>query len=234
MTHMQMRRRDIAFDGRVLREEGEGGESLSFEGHAAVFNEPTLIGSRDWGFVEWIENGAFRDVLNDDVRFLFNHDGMPLARTTNDSLILSEDKRGLLAVAELAPVSLSRDLAVLIERGDVTQMSFAFYPGETVQGSIPNDDEDDERAARAAGLKRLPKGVENFRGMRFVAHTKMDRLFDVSPVTYPAYEGTDISKLHAEVEAEVRAFLGEYSAERGISVPTDYPVAWQLKEHTDA
>jgi HK97 family phage prohead protease len=219
-----MRRRDIAFDGRVVRAEGDDDtrESLTFEGHAAVFNQVTLIGSRDWGFVEWIEKGAFSDVLDDDVRFLFNHDGMPMARTTNGTLKLSEDKVGLFSEADLAPMNLSRDLAVLIERGDVTQMSFAFYPGQTVQGRIPSkdDDEEDDRAARAAGLTKFPKGIEKFRGMPFVAHTKMDRLFDVSPVTYPAYEQTDISKVGAEMELEIRSVLSQYSDDPcGLVVP---------------
>jgi HK97 family phage prohead protease len=219
----QMRRRDIAFDGRILRADDgtdDNGSDLRFEGHAAVFNQPTLIGSRDWGFVEWIEKGAFSDVLEDDVRFLFNHDGMPMARTTNGTLKLSEDKHGLFSEADLAPMSLSRDLAVLVERGDVTQMSFAFYPGQTVQGRIPQKDEEDDDRARAAGLSKFPKGVENFRGMPFVAHTKMDRLFDVSPVTYPAYEATDISKVGAEMELEIRSVLSQYSEDPcGLVVP---------------
>jgi HK97 family phage prohead protease len=232
-----LKRRHAALDSIVLKRADDSDEGsnddLKFEGHAAVFREPTLIGSRQWGFVEWIEPGAFRDVLKDDVRFLFNHDGMPMARTTNGSLTLSEDKAGLFTEATLAPISISRDLAVLVERGDVTQMSFAFYMGEYVAGTIPEkDDEETDENARAAGITKLPKGIEKFRGMPYMAITRMDRLFDVSPVTYPAYEGTDVSKVSAEQDAEVRAFFAEYSRDQGLPVPQGIPVNWKINHRS--
>lgn len=232
-------RRHAPFDGIALRavdaESDTGDESLRFQGHAAVFRQPTLIGSRQWGFVEWIEPGAFRDVLNDDVRYLFNHDGMPMARTTNDTLKLSEDKVGLVAEAELAPISLSRDLAVLIERGDVTQMSFAFYVGEQVSGMIPEKDDDPGDDARAAGITKLPKGLDRYAGMPYIAITRMDRLFDVSPVTYPAYEGTDVEKVSATDEALIRSLHAEYSALRtGFPVPDRKPYVYPYDRETFA
>lgn len=180
---------------------------IKFEGHAAVFDQATLIGSRSWGFVEWLAPGAFSDVLENDVRFLFNHDGIPLARTTNGTLRLGEDDAGLTVEADLAPVTLSRDLATLIERGDVSQMSFAFIPGQERFGTV---DLSDPKAAGHDGID-IPQELD---GLPYSVVTKMGQLFDVSAVTYPAYEGTDAAlasavrkradKIHATVVREVR------------------------------
>ena len=99
-------RRTAPVSGLVINHEkrDDGAEpSLKFRGHAIVFNQPALIGSTRFGFVEWIESGSAADAAaRDDVRFLFNHDGMPLARTTNDTLKLKEDKIGLDVDADLA------------------------------------------------------------------------------------------------------------------------------------
>ena len=209
------------------KQEDEADASLTFRGHAAVFNQATLIGSVRWGFVEWIERGAFAPVLDDDVRLLINHDGVPLARTTNDTLKLSEDKVGLVAEADLAPVQLSRDLATLVERGDITQMSFAFYPGEERVGTI-------DLGNRAKDS--LPKDIpEEWDGLPFRAVTKMSRLFDVSPVTYPAYEGTDAEMVSEKIKAEIRSFLdshpgirfeAKYSAQERASRARANQIAW--------
>ena len=73
-----------------VRAEGESDE-MRIVGYAAVFNQETDLGY----FREMITPGAFDDVMNDDVRLLLNHDGAPLARTTNGTLSLSVDDEGL-------------------------------------------------------------------------------------------------------------------------------------------
>lgn len=197
------------------------GTELNFTGHAAVFNQPTLIGSRSWGFVEWLENGAFDDVLEDDTRYLFNHDGMPLARTTNGTLRLTQDKVGLSVDADLADVQLSRDLAVLIERGDITQMSFAFSPGQFREGVVDLAD------AKKAGHDsvELPEEMD---GLPYVVHTRVKKLWDVSAVTYPAYEGTD-----AQMNS-IRCVKGDDDEirsvrERNISAPARSDLSLRVK-----
>lgn len=202
---------DSAADGTDAKDAATAAADIRVGGHAAVFNQPTLIGSVRWGFVEWIEPRAFEPVLKDDVRYLFNHDGLPMARTTNGTLNLSEDKTGLVVDGALADIQLARDLATLIERGDITQMSFAFYPGEERVGTI-------DLASRAkAGL---PDGIdESWDGLPYRAVTSMERLFDVSAVTYPAYEGTDATLLGKLVEGEVRSF---FSAHPELCRATDY------------
>ena len=92
------------------------------EGYAAVFNEVTDIGP----FKEVIDPAAFNGRLDDDVRLLFNHEGQPLARTTNNTLTLTTDETGLKYRAELADTTAGRDLYELIRLGNVSQSSFAF------------------------------------------------------------------------------------------------------------
>lgn len=143
-------------------------------GHASVSNQFALIGTPNWGFMERVAPGAFTDVLSDDVRFLVNHGGLPMARTTNGTLRLSEDTVGLAVEAELARTHGAQDLIVLLDRGDVNQMSFAFSIAEeewTTYEDVSNPDLD---------------------GLDARTITKIKRLYDVSAVTYPAYEGTDV------------------------------------------
>lgn len=148
----------------TLRAEGDDG--FVIEGHAAVFDDLSVnLG----GFREKIDRGAFRKVLKDkpDVRALFNHDpNLVLARSTAGTLDLKEDTTGLVYRADVAPTSYAADLRVLMDRGEVTQSSFAFRVADD------SWDEDDEG--------RLVRTIREF-----------SELFDVSPVTYPAYPTTD-------------------------------------------
>lgn len=204
---MEIVRRYADFDSAEMRADDDG-PSLDFRGHAAVFNSPTLIGSRDWGFVEWLSPGAFTPVLGDDVRFLFNHDGLPLARTTNGTLTLSEDRTGLLSNAQLADVSLSRDIAQLVTRGDLSQMSFAFYYGKYSQGRI--DVGDPERGGHA-GVD-IP---DDFDGLRYIQIETVRQLFDVSVVTYPAYPATDAGMRSLNVaKREIDAIMATFPDEQ--------------------
>lgn len=134
-------------------------DDLIVEGYAAVFDSVTDIGP----FQERIAQGAFSDVLDDDVRLLINHDGVPLARTSNNTMTLKEDEKGLYYRASLSNTQTGRDLYEMIKRGDINQSSFAF--------TIGTESVDDE-------------------GVRVIE--KVDRLIDVSPVTYPAYQAASV------------------------------------------
>jgi HK97 family phage prohead protease len=147
----------------------QDGDSNVVVGYASVFN--TL--SNDMGFREIIAEGAFDGRLSDDVRFLINHDGLPLARTTNGTLRLSTDATGLRYEAEVANTSLGRDLVELMKNGTINQSSFAF----TV------DDDSWE--------------VKD--GMNVRTINKVSRLYDVSAVTYPAYEEASVGLRSMEV-----------------------------------
>jgi len=88
-------------------------DEMIVEGYAAVFDSVTDIGP----FQERIAQGAFSDVLDDDVRLLINHDGVPLARTSNGTLFYR---------ATLSDTQAGQDLYKMIKRGDIDQSSFAF------------------------------------------------------------------------------------------------------------
>jgi len=131
-------------------------------GHASVYDSK----SNDLGnFYEYIERGAFTQELieQSDVRALINHDqNLILARNTSGTLKLNADEKGLRYEFEMPETSYGKDLAISMKRGDITQSSFAFTVSE------------DEWSTNDLG--------ENIRTI-----TKIDRLYDVSPVTYPAY-----------------------------------------------
>jgi len=150
-----------------------GDDSLVIEGYAANFDTETDLGY----FRETIARGAFDDVLEDDVRLLLNHEGAPMARTTNGTLELSVDENGLKYRAALADTQDGRDLYKLIKRGDISQSSFAF--------TITDEKWSEDRSTRTV--------------------QRMGKLLDVSPVTYPAYATTTVSARNmaaAKEEAE--------------------------------
>lgn len=139
-------------------------ESRTIEGYAAVYNAETDLG---W-FREEITPDAFNNAEMGDVVALFNHDpNLPLARTSSGTLKLTLDEKGLKYRFEAPDTTLGEDLLKLIRRGDISQSSFAFTIKE-------------EHWIEVAGQKpkRLIKSI--------------DTLFDVSPVTYPAYKETSV------------------------------------------
>ena len=147
-----------------------GDDTLVIEGYAANFDQTTDLGY----FRETIARGAFDEVLEDDVRLLLNHDGAPMARTTNGTLELSVDESGLRYRAALADTQDGRDLYKLIKRGDISQSSFAF----TISEQSWNED-------------RTERSID-----------KVGRLMDVSPVTYPAYPTTTVSARNLALSAK--------------------------------
>lgn len=150
-----------AVELRVSEVRAASDDTLTVSGYAAVFDDITDIGY----FKERIARGAFEGVMQDDVRLLINHAGVPLARTTNGTLDLEVDDTGLRYTARLADTTEGRDLYKLIKRGDISQSSFAF--------TIADEDWD-----RKANLRTI---------------TRMGALLDVSPVTYPAYPTTTVA-----------------------------------------
>ena len=103
-----------------------GEKGVAVDGYAAKFN---VVSDDLGGFREVIRPGAFSRAISEkqDVVFLWMHDrATVMARTSSGTLTLSEDGVGLRFEAVLADTSSGRDLATLIERGDVSSMSFGF------------------------------------------------------------------------------------------------------------
>lgn len=171
-------------------EETEDGNKV-IVGHASLYNTRS---ENLGGFYEYIEAGAFTPELiaDSDVRALINHDqNLILGRTTSGTLRLQSDERGLKYEFDVPNTSYGNDLVVSMERGDINQSSFAF----TVQEDDWSTDDD---------------------GNSIRTIKKINRLYDVSPVTYPAYpEANDLiiaqrglatykDKLKLEEEEKVR------------------------------
>lgn len=100
-------------------------EPRRFRGYAAVFDSP----SEPLPFTETIRPGAFKRTLNSgrEVRMFLNHNSdFVLGSTRSGTITLSEDGRGLLVEGILPETSYGRDLATLMQRGDVHSMSFGF------------------------------------------------------------------------------------------------------------
>lgn len=137
-------------------------------GYAARFNSNSVSMGR---FVERIAHGAFTETLkNEDVRALWNHDtAKPLGRTSNQTLRLFEDGTGLGCEIDLPDTSWGQDAAKAIARRDVTGMSFGF--------DILDD--------------HFERGKDGEPHIRTILKVK---LYEVSPVTFPAYEATSIGQ----------------------------------------
>ncbi len=158
-----------------LRAGTADGSIGTIEGVASVVGQETVIGSGFWAFREMIMPGAFKDaVKSDDVRALFNHDpNLLLGRTASKTLRIKEDKSGLRYVNDLPDTATGRDVQTLIKRGDVNGSSFAFTVDQA-------DEEWDESEVKGG---KLP--------LRKIL--RISKLYDVSPVTYPAYPTTSVS-----------------------------------------
>lgn len=118
---------------------------------------------RMWGGYEVITDTAFSKTLSDgaDVKALFCHDTAKiLGRTKNGTLRLSNgmigETAGLLCECDLSDTSYARDLYALIKRGDVTTMSFGFYP---VKERIEQDGDDELRYLLEVKLIEVSFGV---------------------------------------------------------------------------
>ena len=137
------------------------GDGMTFTGYASVFNSP----SQDLGgFIEYVAPGAFKRSLQsrNEVKLLWNHDaGEPLASLRGGSMQLVEDDRGLKVTATLPQTSRGRDVAELLRTNVIDSMSFGF---NVIKDTWSRD-----------GQTRTLDSV---------------RLFEVSIVSFPAYEAT--------------------------------------------
>ena len=145
-------------------------EEPKIEGIASRVNEWYDLGY----FEERVSKGAFDSIMKDDVRALFNHDpNLVLARTKSKTLELFTDNKGNLAYRYKTPQrSYALDLEDAVKSGDVDQSSFAFRVAE--EKWEWRDDNKDLKKDRRTILK-------------------LEKLYDVSPVTYPASPSTNVA-----------------------------------------
>ena len=185
--------KETRFSSIESRKDEENQNKMVVEGYAIVFNEETLIGTEEHGFIESIDKEALKEANMKDVPFKYNHTDnvLILARTRNGSLSLEVDEKGLKIHAELIDTTSNRDIYKSIEAGLLDKMSFAF----TVKSQSWDKN------------GKLPKRTI----------TAIDRLFDVSVVDLPAYDQTSIQASARSLEivdAELKALDDAENLER--------------------
>jgi HK97 family phage prohead protease len=161
--------------------EGKDGR-LRLVGYASTYNQRYDIGPQDdWGWSEIISRGAAaRSIKNkDDVFLLYNHDGLPLARTADGTLTLEDHNRGLWSDGDIDPESpFSMEVYRRVQKGQLDRMSFAFE----VVNERWEDRDGNETDWRVAPVRRILEV----------------KLHDTSVVNYPANPYTSVNTNAAE------------------------------------
>jgi hypothetical protein len=179
--------------GIVDREEGDENEEerKEVEGYATTFNEPyTLYEDDEVVFREQVDPSAFNDTDMSDVIMQYDHEGRVFARTSNNTLSVVPDEKGLFIKADLGGTELGRGLYEEIRGGYTDKMSFGF---------IVNRDEE------------LRTDAEDGRVDILRTITGISKLFDVSAVSIPANNGTSIG---ATTRGLIDGAIDEIRAER--------------------
>ena len=200
-----------AYDFQIRAEDLDDKEKI-LTGRPIIYNSRTDLGYFD----EIIERGALDFTNLNDVRFLVNHDRsmIPLARSRrnngNSTMKLSVDLQGLnidFIKLDTENNATASELYSAVERGDITGMSFMF--------SV--DDEEWEN-------------LESDHPTRHIK--KIGSVVEVSAVTFPAYEATEIYARSKEALDNARSALDNARQRNAKSVDTDTNELSLLKEKT--
>jgi len=172
--------------GAIEAREGQNGEKI-VEGYATTYNrEYTLYGDNVYEVREQVASGAFDDADTKDTIMQYNHEGRVFARISNGTLQLESDDHGLMIRANLGGTEIGRQLYEEIKGGYTTKMSFGFTVGKQ---------------------ERTEENVDG----KIIIHRKITgikKLYDVSAVSIPANDTTEISARNfsegviAEIEQE--------------------------------
>ena len=160
---------------------------MQIRGHGSVFN---ILSEDLGGFREMIHPGAFdRALASSDIRCLFNHDpNLPLGRGSAGNLDVNTDGVGLTYDCRMIDTACARDVKKNIDAKIITQSSFAF--------SVDWEDE----------TERKWKFERTDSGDWILHHYDVEELFDVSPVTYPAYKAAGVRSAIPALERAMAAF----------------------------
>ena len=171
--------------------EDQNGEKV-VEGYATTFNdEYKLWGDASYQVLESVDSHAFDKADMSDVIMQYDHEGRVFARMSNGTLELRTDDHGLKMIANLGGTEIGRQLYEEIKGGYTTKMSFGFKVRKT-ERTIEEDEE--------LGSVTVHRKI-----------TEIEKLYDVSAVSLPANDATEISARNvcegviAEVKEEVLA-----------------------------
>lgn len=140
------------------------------EGYAAKYDKYLLWDDGDWGKTyERFDPKCFENTDMSDVIMQFDHAGRVFARITNDTLVVEADDTGLFMAADLDKTELARGLYEDITAGMLTKMSWRFKVGKYY-------------VEREEGSKD-----------RTIVHTEIPKIYDVSVVSIPANDSTEIN-----------------------------------------
>lgn len=181
--------RNLTLECRKLEDDEE--KSYKVRGYATVFNEPyTLYKSNGYEVIEEVDSHAFDNCDMSDVIMQYDHEGRVFARTANKTLELTIDSRGLLIDADLGGTETGRQLYEEIDGGYTNKMSFGF---------VVEEDERTYTENKETGMYTVHRKI-----------TKISKLYDVSAVSIPANDATEISArsycegVIADISEEVR------------------------------
>lgn len=156
----------------IRKKEDSNEESFLVRGYATTYNEPyALYSDEEIEIREQVDTSAFDDCDMSDVIMQYDHEGRVFARISNNTLSLTSDEHGLLIEADLGGTTIGKQLYEEIKGGYTSKMSFGF----TV--------DDDAVEEFTEGKKRIY--------LRTI--TRIGKLYDVSAVSLPANDGTEIS-----------------------------------------
>ncbi len=157
-----------------IKESEEASEQGAFlvRGYATTYNEPyTLFGSDEYEVREQVSPDAFDEADMSDVIMQYDHEGRVFARISNNTLSLTSDEHGLLIEADLGGTTIGRQLYEEIKGGYTSKMSFGFTVNED----------------------RLDESTEDGKTVYLRTITRIGKLYDVSAVSLPANDATEIS-----------------------------------------
>lgn len=150
-------------------------QDMTVRGYATTFNSPyTLYEDKDMILQEVIDRDALKDTDMSDIIMQYDHEGRVFARTSNNTLTVMPDDHGLAVEADLGGTDLGRGLFQEIKGGYTNKMSWGF--------SV-NKDKDEWRSETAPDGRSLETRV--IKSVR--------KLYDVSAVSLPANDATEIS-----------------------------------------
>lgn len=173
-----------------VRKDNEASDEGAFlvRGYATTYNEPYVLYESDTEVIsEQVAPTAFKECDMSDTIMQYDHSGRVFARISNNTLKLTSDEHGLLIEADLGGTEIGRQLFEEIKGGYTSKMSFGFTVTEDEVKESKGED------GRRTYLRTI---------------TKIGKLYDVSAVSLPANDGTEISArafcdgVIAEAEAE--------------------------------